>query len=436
MSRIDTTGDRLLRGRTLSFTREPQTPDDTGAFTYHEDGAILVRDGMIAASGSYDEVLKTAGEAQVIDHRPDLLMAGFIDTHLHFPQVQVIASWGAQLLDWLSTYTFPAEARYSDATHASAMATRFFDFLTSHGTTTAVAYCSSHPESAEAFFSEASRRNMRMIGGKVLMDRNAPPDVCDTPQSGYDDSKALIARWHGKGRALYAISPRFAITSSPEQMEMAQTLVREHPDCHRQTHLSENHGEIAYTAELYPKARDYLDIYEHYGLLGPQMLLGHAIHLKPREIAVLRETRSRPVFCPTSNLFLGSGLFDDAGLRAQGITNAIATDIGGGTSYSMLTTLAEGYKVLALREQKMHPYRAFHWITRGNAVALGLEDRIGTLDAGSEADIVVLNARATPAMSLRMDAVNTLAEELFVLQMMGDDRAISQTYVAGMPQKS
>ncbi|SDD72342.1 guanine deaminase [Paracoccus isoporae] len=425
----------LLRGRLLDFSAEPQGPGDRDAIRYVEDGAILIAEGIIAASGSHAEVAAKAHDAREIDHRPHLLMPGFIDTHLHFPQVQVIASWGAQLLDWLNNYTFPEETRFADAEHCAAMAGQFFDLITSHGTTTAAAYCSVHPASVEAYFTEAARRNMRMIGGKVMMDRNAPDGLRDTPQSSYDDSKALIAKWHGTGRAQYAITPRFAITSTPEQLEMAGALVAEHPECYVQTHLSENHDEIAFTAELYPDAPDYLGVYERYGLLHERSLLGHAIHLKPREIDLLAQTGAKPVFCPTSNLFLGSGLFDDAGLRGRGITNAIATDIGGGTSYSMLRTLDEGYKILQLQNQKLHPLRAFHWITRGNAVALGLEDRIGTLAAGSEADIVVLDARATPAMALRMERAETLSEELFVLQTLGDDRAIAQVYVAGTAQK-
>ncbi|MDK3074465.1 guanine deaminase [Sedimentitalea sp. JM2-8] len=424
---------RVLRGRLLTFHREPQSGDDTGAYTYLEDGALLIRDGIIEKTGPFAEVAALAGDAPVTDHRPHLMMAGFIDTHIHFPQVQVIASWGAQLLDWLNNYTFPEETRFASERHSARMAEAFFDQLIAHGTTTAVAFCSVHKTSAEAFFAEAARRNMRMLGGKVLMDRNAPETLRDTPQTGYDETKALIAGWHGKGRNGYVISPRFAITSTPEQMEMAQALAREHPDCHIQTHLSENRDEIAYTAQLYPKARDYLDVYQSYGLLGPKSLLGHAIHLQPREIDALAETGAHPVFCPTSNLFLGSGLFDDAGLRARGMVNGIATDVGAGTSYSMLQTLNEGYKILQLQGQALHPLRAFHWATRGNACVLGLEDRIGTLAPGSEADVIVLNARSTPAMALRMERAESLAEELFVLQMMGDDRAVEAVYVSGVP---
>ena len=424
--------EKLLRGRVLSFKREPDAINDSSSYDYFEDGAIVIRQGMIAAVGQFNDLsMKLDSNAIIIDHRPHLLMPGFIDTHIHFPQAQVIASWGAQLLDWLNTYTFPEETKFSNTEHAQKIASAFFDELIRHGTTTAVAYCSVHPQSVDAYFSEAAARNMRMIGGKVMMDRNAPEGVLDTPQSSYDASKSLIERWHGNGRSLYAISPRFAITSTPQQLEMAQALVQEYPDCYMQTHLSENHAEIEFTAELYPDARDYLDIYEHYGLLGPRSLFGHCVHLKPRERVAMAETGSVAVFCPTSNLFLGSGLYDEAGLKSSGVKTAIATDVGGGTNYSMLRTLDEGYKVLQLQRQQMNPLKSFYWITRGNAEALSLEDKIGTLDAGSEADIVILDASATPAMALRMETVKSLSEELFVLQTLGDDRSIVETYIAG-----
>lgn len=420
---------QLIRGRTLSFHADPAETEN--AFTFHEDGAIITRDGLIEAVGDYAALRDP--DLPEIDHRPHLILPGFIDTHIHFPQVQVIASWGAQLLDWLNTYTFPEESRFGQQGHAPAMAEHFLDLLLAHGTTTAAAFCSVHPQSAEALFAAAGSRNMAMVAGKVMMDRNAPPAVLDTPQQGYDDSKALIEKWHRHGRQRYAITPRFAITSTPEQLAMTGQLAREYPDCHIQTHLSENRDEIAYTLSLYPGARDYLDIYESHGLLGEKLLLGHSIHLEPREIARMAETRSRAIFCPSSNLFLGSGLFDEAGLRAAGVPTGIATDVGGGTSYSMLQTMNEGYKILQLRGQKLHPFAAFHWATRGNARALGLEDEIGTLAPGTMADLVVLDSRATPAMALRMARAETLAEELFILQILGDDRAIAQTYVAGQP---
>ncbi|RMC34977.1 guanine deaminase [Paracoccus alkanivorans] len=422
---------QLIRGRVLGFHADPSETDDN--HRYIEDGAILIEGGRILAVDEY-AALARSGVAE-IDHRPHLIMPGFIDPHIHFPQVQVIASWGAQLLDWLNTYTFPEEARFADPDHAARMAGLFLDQLTAHGTTTGVAFCSVHAASAEALFSAAESRNMAMVAGKVMMDRNAPDSVLDTPQQGYDDSKRLLEKWHGRGRQRYAITPRFAITSTPGQMEATGALVREHPDCHVQTHLSENLEEIEFTLSLYPDARDYLDIYETYGLLSDKLLLGHSIHLREREIARMAETGSRAVFCPTSNLFLGSGLFDEAGLRAAGIVSGIATDVGGGTSYSMLQTLNEGYKILQLRGQKLHPLQAFHWATRGNALALGMQDRIGTLEPGSDADLVVLDARATEAMALRMERAEALAEELFILQIMGDDRSVAQVYVAGKPRK-
>lgn len=430
---------RLLRGRLLSFLEAPRSIDDESAYRYVEDGAVLIEDGLITASGAYTDVAAQAGgDVIVTDHRPHLLSAGFIDTHLHYPQVQIIGSYAAALLEWLNTYTFVEEQRFGDPDHAARISTAFFDELVRHGTTTAAVYCSVHKASADAFFAESHRRNMRMIAGKVMMDRNAPEGLRDTPQSGYDDTKAVIADWHGKGRQHVAITPRFAITSTPEQMEMAQSLVREHPDLHLQTHLSENHAEIAFTKELFPWCNDYTAVYEHYGLLGPKSLFGHSIHLSEREADAMAATGSVAVFCPTSNLFLGSGLFDLKTLdeRDNPVRIAIATDIGGGTNYSMLRTVDEGYKVLQLQGQRMTPLESFYRITLGNARALSLDDHIGSLEPGRDADIIVLNANATPAMALRMETVSKLTEELFLLQTLGDDRAIVETYVAGEPAKS
>lgn len=429
----------LLRGRTLSFLRWPEAIDDHAAWRYEEDGGLLISDGRIVAAGAYAQVEKQVGEGvKKIDHRPHLLLPGFIDAHVHFPQMQVIASYGAELLDWLNTYTFPEETKFSNAQHGRRIARLFLDEMVRHGTTTVAAYCSVHKASAEAFFAESHDRGMLNIAGKVMMDRNAPAGVLDTPQSGYDDTKALIAEWHGKGRQLYAITPRFAITSSPEQLEMAGTLCREHPDLHMQTHLSENHAEIAFTQKLYPQARDYTDVYEMYGLLGPKSLFGHCIHLSEREADALSDSGSVAVFCPTSNLFLGSGLFDYQRFRRRDkpLRIAAATDVGGGTNYSMLRTMDEGYKVIALNGEKLNPFQSFWQITRGNAEALSVAGKVGTLDEGTDADITVLDARATPAMRLRMETVETLAEELFLLQTLGDDRAVREVYVAGRPAKS
>ena len=430
---------RLLRGRLLSFLRQPEDLGDEGSYLYHADGGLLIEDGTIAAVGDYADIRRRAPAAvETIDHRPHLIMPGFIDPHIHFPQMQVVGSYAGNLLEWLNTYTFVEEQRFADPGHAARIAGKFFDELVRYGTTTAVAYCSVHKASADAFFAESLRRNMRMVAGKVMMDRNAPSALCDTPESGYDDTKRVIADWHGRGRNHVAITPRFAITSTPAQMEMAQALAREYPDLHIQTHLSENPDEVRFAAELYPEARDYTDIYARYGLLGRRSLFGHCIHLSEREADAMSESGSIAVFCPTSNLFLGSGLFGLKRLerRAKPVRAAMATDIGGGTSYSMLRTLDEGYKVLQLQGDRMTPLESFYRMTRGNAEALFLEDRIGTLDAGSDADLVVLDAAAVPAMALKMEVVGTLAEELFLMQTMGDDRTIAETYVAGEPAKS
>ncbi len=429
----------LIRGRTLSFRREPQGIDDSAAYAYESDGALLVENGVIKASGAYAAVKAAAPEdVSEVDHRPHLIMPGLIDTHLHFPQMQVMASYAADLLEWLNTYTFPEECRFVETAHAERIARHFFDEMIRHGTTTATAYCSVHKTSADAFFAESLKRGMCMVAGKVMMDRNAPQGLLDTPQMSYDETRAVIADWHGKGRNHVAITPRFAITSTPEQMEVAKSLVGEFPDLHVQTHLSENHDEIAYTSQLYPEATDYTDVYARYGLLGPKSLFGHCIHLSEREADAMSETGSVAVFCPTSNLFLGSGLFPLRALkgRQKPVRVSVASDVGGGTSYSMLKTLDEAYKILQLQGERLNPFDSFYMMTRGNAEALSLVDRIGTLEPGSDADLTVFDMAATPAMALRAEVVNSLADELFLLQTMGDDRAVIETYVAGRPCKS
>ncbi|MFI4994468.1 MAG: guanine deaminase [Hyphomicrobiales bacterium] len=422
---------KVLRGRLLWFTADPEEAGEA-AHRYVEDGAILVADGLVRQAGEAGALLAAVAPGTPIeDHRPHLISPGFIDPHIHFPQTQVIASYGAQLLEWLNRYTFVEEQKFADPEHCAANARFFFDELLRNGTTTAVAFCSVHPQSAEAFFAESERRDTLMLAGKVMMDRNAPQALCDTPQRGYDETKALIGKWHGRGRQLYAIAPRFAITSSPAQLEAAGALASEHPDCHVETHLAENHAEIARVRELFPGLRDYTDVYEHYGLLGARTLLGHCIHLSGRERGVIAERRSVAVFCPTSNLFIGSGLFDWRATRGARMRIGLATDVGGGTSYSMLQTAAEAYKVLQLQGQNLPALAAFHAMTRGNAMALGLAGHIGSFEPGRACDAVVLDARATPAMRHRMQTARTLEEELFVLMMMGSERNVAATYVRG-----
>lgn len=422
---------RALRGRLLWFVADPHDLGEA-AHRYVADGVLVIQGGVIRTVGAAEDVLPTLPVGtEIIDHRPHLIMPGFIDAHLHMPQTQVIASYGAQLMDWLNRYTFVEEQRLAQQGHPEKLATFLLDELLANGTTTAVIYCSVHPQSAEALFAESERRNTRMIAGKVMMDRNAPEALTDTAESSYADSKALIERWHGKGRQLYAVTPRFVVTSTPEQMEAAGRLAAEHPDCHVQTHINENRAEIALANELYPEPGDYAGIYQHYGLLGPKSLLGHCIHMTDREWRRFAETCTVAVFCPTSNLFLGSGLFDWARARAEGVPVAVATDIGGGTSYSMLRTMSEAYKVLQLQGQSLSAFAALHAITLGNAKALKLDHLIGSLEPGHEADIVVLDAGAQRAMAHRLETARDLAEELFVLVTLGDERNVVGTYVMG-----
>ncbi len=428
---------RVIRGRVLTFWNDPAEAGPS-ARIYLEDGAVLVAGGRIQAVGEARDILARAPQgAAVDDHSGCLVMPGFIDAHIHYPQTQVIGSYGAQLLDWLHNYTFVEEQKFADPVHCARIAEFFLDELIRCGTTTAMVYCTVHPQSVDAFFAAAERRGARMIAGKTMMDRDAPEALTDTAQRGYDESKALIARWRRRGRLDYAITPRFAITSSQAQLEAAGALADEFPEAYVQTHLDENEGEIDLVTRLFPGAQTYLEVYERAGLLGPRSVFGHCIHLAESEVAALAASRSVAAFCPTSNLFLGSGLFDQARLRNAGVRVALATDVGGGTSYSMLRTAAEGYKVLQLNRQSWPATEAFYSMTLGNARALSLNDRVGSIERGKEADLVVLDARATPAMAHRMEtAKGDLDAELFALIMMGDDRAVRQTYVAGAPRKA
>jgi guanine deaminase len=426
----------VIRGRVLSFTDDPAV-SGSRAYSLIDDGAVLVADGLIEAVGAARDILARAPPGAVIDdHSGLLIMPGFIDAHVHYPQTQVIGSYGAQLLDWLYNHTFVEEQKFADPAHCARVAEFFLDELFRSGTTTAMVYCTVHPGSVEAFFSAAEQRGARMIAGKVMMDRDAPEALMDTAQRGYDESKALIECWRGRGRLDYAISPRFALTSTQAQLDAAGALAREFPNCYVQTHANENKAEIARVAALFPEARSYVDVYARAGLLGPRSVLGHCIHLQDSEVAQLAESRSIAAFCPTSNLFLGSGLFDQARLTQAGARIALATDVGGGTSYSMLRTAAEGYKVLQLNGQSWPALEAFYRMTLGNARALSLDDRIGSIEIGKEADLIALDPRATPALAHRMETADgNLEVELFALMTLGDDRVVRQTYVAGEPRK-
>ena len=423
---------QTIRARILDFERLPNDHSDLGAIRYWEDGAMVIGDGKIQRIGQFGDF---APVGKVIDYRPYLVMPGFIDLHVHMPQMQVIASYAAQLLDWLNDHTFPVETGFDDPRVCDRIARKLMQTFLRHGTTTAVAYCTSHPQSADSYFRAAAEFGMCMIGGKVMMDRGAPDALLDTPKRAYDETKEGIEKWHGRGRAHYAITPRFAITSTPEQLEVAQALAHAFPDCYVQTHINENHDEIRYTGELYPEDQDYMGIYERYELLGQKTLLGHCIHMKEREISVMIETGAVAVHCPTSNLFIGSGLFRWQGLAERGARIGLATDIGGGSNYSMLRTMDEAYKIGQLHKSRISPLLTAYTSTLGNAKMLGLAHEIGTLAEGTFADFIVLDAQATDEMALRYERVNDIRDELFLLQTLGDDRAIRATYVAGVQQK-
>jgi guanine deaminase len=427
---------RIIRGRILSFSDDPAAGGPSAHWLIN-DGAVLVARGRIEAVGRARDILPDAPSGALIDdHAGSFVMPGFIDAHVHYSQTQVIGSYGAQLLDWLRNYTFVEEQKFADPAHCAAVSAFFLDELFRSGTTTAMVYCTVHPQSVDAFFAAAEARGARMIAGKVMMDRDAPEALMDTAQRGYDESKALIERWRGRGRLGYAITPRFAVTSTQGQLDAAGALAREYPDCYVQTHADENKAEIARVASLFPEAKSYIDVYARAGLTGPRSVFGHCIHLQDSEVAELAASRSVAAFCPTSNLFLGSGLFDQARLATAGVRIALATDVGGGTSYSMLHTAAEGYKVLQLNRQSWPALEAFYRMTLGNARALSLDANLGSIEAGKEADLVVLDPNATSALAHRMEtAGGDLAVELFALLVLGDDRAVRQTYVAGVPMK-
>ena len=405
--------------------------DGPDAVLHESQGGILIQNGLITELGSADALRRDHPDAQVTDHGQSLILPGFVDAHAHYPQTGIIASWGKRLIDWLNSYTFPEEMRFGDPAYAKEMAELYLDLLLANGTTSVASYCTIHPESVDALFTAAAARNMRVFAGKTCMDRNAPEALRDTAQSAYDDSKALLQKWHGNGRAQYVITPRFSPTSTPDQLKALGALWAEHPDCLMQTHLSEQTDEIAWVRELFPNARDYLDTYEAHGLLGENGLYGHAIHLEPREIDRLQEVGAALVHCPTSNTFIGSGLFD-MGLAKQ-LRVGLATDTGGGSNFSMLRSMAAAYEIAQLRGEALHPAQLLWLATQGSAQALQVQDRVGNLAQGMEADLTVLDLASTPAIAQRSARANDIWEALFPTIMMGDDRAITQTYIAGKP---
>lgn len=422
-----------VRGSILHFLDDPaRHADGTAAFEYHEDGVLVVEGGHVSKVGSAPEMLPSLGRGTPVeDLTGTLVLPGFIDAHVHFVQTDIIGSHGRRLLEWLERYTFPAERAFADPTHAAGVAQFFVRELLRNGTTTALVMGSVHAASVEAIFSAAEGAGMRLIAGKVLMDRNCPEDLRDSAELGYTESRALIDKWHGRARLEYAITPRFAPTSTPEQLAAAGRLAAEYPEVFVHTHLAENEEEVAWVRRLFPERRDYLDVYDHYGLVRRRSVLAHGIWLGSRELERIAAAEAALVHCPTCNLAMGSGLFDLRRATDAGVRTALGTDVGGGTSFSLLRVLDEAYKVAQLRREVLSPLRAFYLATLGAARALHLADRVGSFEHGREADFIVLDPRATPLLERRMGSAKTLAERLFLWMTLGDERAVARTYVGG-----
>lgn len=421
---------QAYRASLLHFTNDPAFHQN--AYAWHEDGLLIIQDGKVLAADDYAELKNSLPEAtSVQDYRGKIVMPGFIDTHVHYPQTDMIASPAAGLLPWLETYTFPTEQKFSDANHASEVASFFLDELLRCGTTTAMVYCTVHAESVEAFFTASEARNLRMVAGKVLMDRNCPEFLRDTAESGVRDSETLIKKWHKRGRQLYAITPRFAPTSSDAQMQLTGELARAYPDTYLQTHVAENTDEVAWAKSLFPKARSYMDVYDHYGMLRPRAMFGHCIWLDDTDRSRMAETQSAVAICPTSNLFLGSGLFDFERADAQKVSLSLASDVGGGTSFSILRTMNEAYKVARLGGTFLPALRMFYLATLGGARCMQLEGTIGNFLTGAEADFIVLDPLATPLLARRTARTDSLEELLFAIALLGDDRTVAATFAAG-----
>jgi guanine deaminase len=424
-----------LRASVLHCLVDPGEEPRPDTFEYFDDGLLIIDNGSVVGVGSADSLLnELPADTQVTDCSGKLIVPGFIDCHVHFPQLDIIGSFGAQLLDWLNQYAFPVEEQFADPEHAREVANVFVDELLRNGTTTALVFGTVHAHSADAIFEAAEARDMRLIAGKVLMDSNCPEALRDDPESGYAESKALIERWHGKGRLGYAITPRFALTSSPEQLRAAGKLAREYPDVWIHTHLAENMDEVEELARLFPDNRSYLDVYDEFGLLRERAVYAHCLYMNDEDRSRMASKGGAAAFCPTSNLFLGSGLFDLAAIRAAGIRCGLGTDVGGGTSLSLLNTASEAYKVLHLQDQPLHAIRALYLATLGAAEALYLDDKIGNFEKGKEADFVVLDFEGSSLTARRTAAANTIEEKLFALMTLADDRNIDSTWVHGVRQ--
>ena len=402
------------------------------AVEYYPDGLLIVENGRVARLGpAAAQLPQLPADIAVTEFSDKLIVPGFIDSHTHYPQTDIIAAYGKQLLDWLNDYTFPQEKKFADAAYAREVADFFIQQLFRHGTTTAVVMPTVHPQSVEAIFSAACERNMCLISGKLMMDRHAPEYLLDTPETSYAESKKLLEKWHKQGRLHYAISPRFAPTSTDAQLAQAGLLARQYPDVYIHTHLAENKKEVAWVTRLFPQSRSYLDVYDQYDLLRERSLFAHGIYLSDADLQRLHDSKASIVFCPTSNLFLGSGLLDLQRLRDYGVSTALGTDVGAGTSFSMLQTLNEAYKVQQLAGNSLSAHQGFYLATLGSARALKLDHEVGNFERGKAADFTVLDYQATPLIQRRLQAASNIEEILFTLMMLGDDRVVAATYVMG-----
>lgn len=422
-----------VRGRFLDIQHTASQPEDIASYIrYIEDGVLLSNAGKIVWFGAWADVDPKLLDGVAVAHYPDqLITPGFIDTHIHFPQTEMMGAYGEQLLSWLNNYTFPTEIKFKNKAYADQIASFFVNELLKNGTTTALVFCTVRPESVDALFEVAASKNMRLIAGKVMMDRHAPEALCDTAKSSYTESKQLIEKWHENGRALYAITPRFAPTSTDEQLSLAGQLKQEFPSVYVHTHLSENKDEIAWVKSLFPHHAGYLDVYHQYGLTGERSVFAHCVHLNDDEWQCMHDTDSTIAFCPTSNLFLGSGLFPLRKAWQHGVKVGLGTDVGAGTSFSQLQTLGEAYKVQQLQGNTLSAFEAFYYATLGGAKSLDLDDRLGNFNVDKEADFIVIDLNATPLQKLRQSHANTIEDRLFALFTLGDDRNIVATYVNG-----
>ncbi len=420
------------RAALLHALADPTRAPAGEAAAYHEDGLLVVDGGHVAAFGAYEAIAPGLPQDTPVIALPGrLITPGFVDAHTHYPQVDVMAAWGSQLLDWLNNHTFPAELAFADRAHADQAAAFFLDQLLRNGTTSALVFCTVHKASVDALFEAALARGMRLVAGKVLMDRHAPDGLRDTVESGRADSEALIRAWRGRGRLGYAVTPRFAVTSSDAQLAMAGDLAAAHPDVLIHTHLSENLDEIDRVAELFPGANDYLDVYARHGLVTDRSVFAHCVHASDDSLRRMAAAGASAAFCPSSNLLLGSGLFSLRQACACGVNVGLGTDVGAGSSFFLPHMMGEAYKIGQLAGETVDPLHAFYLATLAGARALKLDDRIGNLTPGKEADFLVLDLAATPLLARRMAGARTLSDKLFALSLLADDRVVERTYLAG-----